>query len=157
MEIKVGEPNKELNVVAALYEMMELNQIWGECYDYDDMVCIEIEWGDWKHEHKRMDYLMEQLGFYCIEEELTEENGSDCYSSRHRYILSESEKIDHAKHEVLMGQDHCYWVYSNETDKYYETMVSWNSYDEEAFVEEFNKIGFKLYGSNWISEPEFDI
>ena len=56
-----------------------------------------------------------------------------------------------------MGQDHCYWIYDNDTDKYYETMVSWDRYKEDDFVEEFNKIGFKLYGSNWISDPEFDI
>lgn len=50
------------------------------------VVVIEIEWGDWKHEHGYADYVMKQNGFTKIKEEVTEEDGSDCYSSNHYYI-----------------------------------------------------------------------
>lgn len=157
MEIKVGEPIKDLNVLTSLELMLQANNLYHDSYDYDAFVAIMIEWGDWKHEHLAMDYIMDQLGFDLYDTILTEEDGSDCYSAERRYILRDSEKIIPGKHEVIMGQDHCYWIYDNDTDKYYETMVSWDRYKEDDFVEEFNKIGFKLYGSNWISDPEFDI
>ena len=46
---------------------------------------IEIIWGDWKHAHLRADYLMEQFGFKAVSENVTEEDGSDCYSAIHVY------------------------------------------------------------------------
>ena len=48
-------------------------------------ISIEIEWGDWKHTHGYSDYLMEEMGYKCTFEEVTEEDGSDCYSSVHFY------------------------------------------------------------------------
>ena len=48
-------------------------------------VAIEIEWGDWKHEHAYADYVMRQHGFCKVDEKVTEEDGSDCYSSIHYY------------------------------------------------------------------------
>lgn len=44
---------------------------------------ILIEWGDWKHEHAYLKYLMNKNGFVHIGTEVTEEDGSDCYSARH--------------------------------------------------------------------------
>ena len=49
-------------------------------------ISIEIEWGDWKHTHGYSDYLMEEMGYKCTAEEVTEEDGSDCYSSIHFYV-----------------------------------------------------------------------
>lgn len=58
---------------------------------------ISIEWGDWKHEHLRLDHLMYDIiyeynrdlvkSFYKVKEEITEEDGSDTYSSIHKYEL----------------------------------------------------------------------
>ena len=47
---------------------------------------IEVIWGDWKHDHGLIDYAMKQKGYYKVGETLTEENGSDSYSSIHKYI-----------------------------------------------------------------------
>ena len=52
-----------------------------------NIVYIDIEWGDWKHEHGYADYIMSINGFDKITEKLTEEDGSDCYSSIHYYKL----------------------------------------------------------------------
>lgn len=47
---------------------------------------VEISWGDWKHDHIWCDVLMKYLGYETeCEEEVTEENGSDCYSAIHYY------------------------------------------------------------------------
>jgi hypothetical protein len=47
---------------------------------------INIEWGDWKHEHGYADYVMSQHGFTKVKEQITEEDCSDCYSSIHTYF-----------------------------------------------------------------------
>lgn len=53
---------------------------------YDTMrVSIYIEWGDWKHEHGYADYVMREHGFTKTDEIITEEDGSDCFSSVHVY------------------------------------------------------------------------
>lgn len=46
---------------------------------------VTINWGDWKHEHGWCDVLMEYLSYKKVAESVTEENGSDCYSSIHYY------------------------------------------------------------------------
>ena len=48
-------------------------------------IAIEFEWGDWKHEHGYADYVMREHGFIKTDEQVTEEDGSDCYSSIHYY------------------------------------------------------------------------
>jgi len=47
---------------------------------------VNITWGDWKHEHLRCKWLLEKKGFKQIGEDVTEEDGSDCYSSVHHFI-----------------------------------------------------------------------
>lgn len=48
-------------------------------------VSIEIERGDWKHEHDYCDFLMRGLGYEKTDEQITEETGEDYYSSIHFY------------------------------------------------------------------------
>lgn len=50
-------------------------------------ICIPVSWGDWKHSHLWLDQLMHAAGYELVEELVTEENGSDCYSSEHYYKL----------------------------------------------------------------------
>ena len=68
-----------------LYE----NGIYGEVYSArDNEVCVEINWGDWKHDHLRTDWLVKGK-FHpvdCFTEE-TETDGSDCYSGVHHYLF----------------------------------------------------------------------
>ena len=49
------------------------------------LVIVTINWGDWKHDHGYLKYLMQQQGLTHIKEELLEEDGSDCYSARHTF------------------------------------------------------------------------
>lgn len=63
-------------------------------YDCDGKLYIEIEWGDWKHDHLYADEIVrlkaEANGLALImgNTVLTEENGSDCYSATHKYIFA---------------------------------------------------------------------
>lgn len=57
-----------------------------EINDLDTMeICICIEWGDWKHSHAYANYIMRQHGFVKTDEQITEEDGDDAYSSIHYY------------------------------------------------------------------------
>ena len=52
-------------------------------------IVVSIERGDWRHSHIWATDLMEYLGYTEIGNEVTEENGSDCYSADHYYLKSE--------------------------------------------------------------------
>jgi len=72
-----------------VHDFLDDNGVWAEVYaGYNGLpvVGVSIHWGDWKHEHGATDYLMQLLGYGKIGEKLTEEDGSDCYSSEHYYI-----------------------------------------------------------------------
>lgn len=56
----------------------------------DNRLVIEIVWGDWKHDHWRANWLVEEFFksknlIVQKEEYTTEEDGSDCYSADHYY------------------------------------------------------------------------
>ena len=58
-----------------------------EVYQIDDKeILVCISWGDWKHEHLCCDKLMESMGYTKVQEIITEDNGTDCYSSEHTFI-----------------------------------------------------------------------
>ena len=52
------------------------------------VISVEIRWGDWKHDHLRFDYLMQNvLHAKRCESVVVEEDGSDCYSAIHIYYF----------------------------------------------------------------------
>lgn len=76
-----------------IYELMTENNIVGEWVDYKEklkMVAVEIKWGDWKHDHARLDLLMKEnfSNLRSIHTATTEEDGSDCYSAIHYYYFN---------------------------------------------------------------------
>ena len=70
----------------------EIKKIFKEndCYyewdSYDGKVELHVEYGDWKHDHIFIDHVMREHGFFLTDEVVTEEDGSDTYSSIHYYI-----------------------------------------------------------------------
>ena len=63
-------------------------------YNHKGMLIIEVEWGDWKHDHWMIDDLVQEkaddldMVLLAATSEVTEENGSDCYSATHKYIFA---------------------------------------------------------------------
>ena len=66
--------------------------------DGDEIVIkVTVNDGDWKHEHRRLDYLMQDIIYeydrelanrmYKENEVVTQEDGSDTYSSVHVYCI----------------------------------------------------------------------
>ena len=53
---------------------------------------IQVDWGDWKH-HLRLTYLMELIGYKQTRNDVTESDGSDCYSSIHRFVWEKVYKM----------------------------------------------------------------
>ena len=85
----VFPPKKNKYEDCTIQDFLDDNGVWAEVYTgYKGLpvVCVGISWGDWKHEHGAADYLMQLLGYGKIGENLTEEDGSDCYSSTHYFI-----------------------------------------------------------------------
>lgn len=87
-----------------------------ECYEYvyvtyyEDcyQLSADVERGDWKHDHGRINYLVEQ---FCIENKydivsvdviVTEEDGSDNYSGTHFWVLKELETVEVDPDENVM-------------------------------------------------------
>lgn len=63
----------------------------GLCYDWwfysetDGIVEFNVEWGDWKHDHVWLNNVMRKNSWYLLKEFVTDEDGTDSYSSIHRY------------------------------------------------------------------------
>jgi hypothetical protein len=63
--------------------------------EYNMAIVVEIEWGDWKHQHLYAVYLIEEFlkskNIQLLQhiERVTEENGSDCYSAIHYFLIKE--------------------------------------------------------------------
>ena len=85
--------NIMLEMEKKIYKLMKENHIMGEVVDYNNdirMIAVEVIWGDWKHEHWCLDWLMQKNfpGLQSIHTQTTEEDGSDCYSAIHYYYFS---------------------------------------------------------------------
>ena len=71
--------------------LKELQQFLNEkklYYDVDeneDCFIITIEWGDWKHDHRFLQYLMANLNFTLDKREITDSDDSDCFSATYYY------------------------------------------------------------------------
>lgn len=71
-------------------------RVFGSAWTNGIILEVEINWGDWKHEHLRCNWLMEEFlesqGLRLLHHtcEVTEEDGSDCYSGIHKYLIGEN-------------------------------------------------------------------
>ncbi len=58
-------------------------------YDWDinpdGTIEVSVEWGDWKHDHLFLNYIMRENHYCLIDEDVTEEDGDDAYSSIHTF------------------------------------------------------------------------
>lgn len=80
----------------------------------DTRVMVEIEWGDWKHDHLRCDALMELKGYTLVEEEVTEEDGSDCYSAiRHYEPKGKFDNVDIQESKKTEAKDYSAFTPTN--------------------------------------------
>lgn len=85
--------NEELyGICERVQKYLDSNNLWADVYPHGGglpVIDVEIHWGDWKHDHLRMKYLMGEAGATLISTHVTEENGSDCYSAVHHFFADE--------------------------------------------------------------------
>ena len=77
-----------------LYSHLRSNRVHaGVEATYDGLIEVEITWGDWKHDHLRCKWLakefFESKGLTSlVGSRITEEDGSDCYSAIHKFLVA---------------------------------------------------------------------
>lgn len=83
-------------IIEEIEKKLNEYNVWADVYEEHFGICIEINWGDWKHEHLCAEWitreLLDLMGYahkYTITEDITEEDGSDCYSARHLIRFAE--------------------------------------------------------------------
>lgn len=76
--------------IKKVYEALNKTSVFADVYQFESLpvLCLEINLGDWKHEHGLADCLMSELGYHKLCEDVTEEDGSDTYSSIHYYAFN---------------------------------------------------------------------
>lgn len=84
------------SIISKLYKYFEENSLYpDEIFSEkdnllnEDRIIVYITWGDWKHEHKRCDWLMDDMGYELVNVIETETDGSDCYSAERVYKKKE--------------------------------------------------------------------
>ena len=60
--------------------------------------------------------------------------------------------LNDKNHVIIKGQDHCYWLYSNERDQYLPTDISWHDTNEEEFVEMINNMFYLISEEDWVDD-----
>lgn len=84
--VPVNTVEEEKSVYDKVNAILKEGNLYGEIETYPNgEVSVLIEWGDWKHEHAYLRYLMQKNGFTETGENVTEEDGSDCYSAIHTF------------------------------------------------------------------------
>lgn len=73
-----------------IQEIIRKNNLRGDVEEQSEsVVTVDIRWGDWKHEHGRLRYLVgqEMPELKKVESYTTEDDGSDCYSAIHWFYF----------------------------------------------------------------------
>ena len=75
------------------YKILNENKIYPEIWSHQvlPVIFIQIDNGDWKHEHLKAKLLLEEQGFAFLGKEELGESPDDTYSAIHRYICSSVE------------------------------------------------------------------
>ena len=75
----IDKVNKKFKNNSFTAEILDVNK---------KIVQINIDGGDWKHDHGFADYTMSVNGFKKVHEQITSEDGSDWYGSVHFYVFN---------------------------------------------------------------------
>ena len=78
-----------MDKIQRIYEHLKRHNYTGhpDIYEWsDNEIVVCISWGDWKHDHLCVRYLLRLMGYEQSEKPtVTESNGSDCYSAECLY------------------------------------------------------------------------
>lgn len=122
-------PETKIETVELAEKLLRAHGIYAEVYsDGPTDFCVDIHWGDWKHEHLAATSLMYNcLGLDETASWVTEENGSDCYSAVHRFTIPNDYEIPTFSMERLLS----YTKEVTESNSYfqlYQVRYAWENY-----------------------------
>lgn len=70
-----------------VHDFLNDNGVWADVwYENEIAIAVNIDWGDWRHQHLWTRDLMGYLGYGELGCQVTEEDGSDCYSAVHYFV-----------------------------------------------------------------------
>ena len=74
--------------IEKLEKILNENEINGEIIPLfnSELTGIHVYWGDWKHDHLRLDKVMKNNGIDLVTTVITEDDGSDAYSATHYFM-----------------------------------------------------------------------
>lgn len=81
------------NLEDLLLQVFKENKMYYDFSASDDDLEVYVEWGDWKHDHLCLDHLLREKGLVKFDEEVTESDGSDTYSSTHYYKRKDAPQL----------------------------------------------------------------
>ena len=80
----------KVEIIETIEKLANENHVMCDVYEeHGGVIAAEIQWGDWKHSHLRLKWLVKEKfpDMRGVETEVTEEDGSDCYSAIHRFCF----------------------------------------------------------------------
>ena len=88
--LSVDDKNK---IIDKAYKLLQDNKIYSEiwCDSNLPVIFIQIDNGDWKHEHLFAKSLLEENNFHFIGSQEIGDSQEDTYSAIHRFICSSVE------------------------------------------------------------------
>lgn len=90
---KITEKFNEKDLSFVEIFSMDIPEDAGHLEPDEALIVAEIVWGDWKHVHAYTNQLMEavlkenNISLLDTHETVTEQDGSDCYSANHYFIV----------------------------------------------------------------------
>lgn len=126
-----------IDVEGKLNNFLNDNKLYPEVWREGNNIYVSIHWGDWKHEHLRLQYLVTEfskandINIEHIDTQITEEDGSDTYSAIHTFTIKEEEMTEDLNKQA---SDYIIEVYSDGSIKEY----SYN--DENEAIDHFERL-----------------
>lgn len=71
--------------IQELQNYLKEHNIYALVENFNNLFIIDIEDGDWKHDHLYLQYLMNNLNLNLIDKVITSSDDSDCYSATYYY------------------------------------------------------------------------
>ena len=72
-------------------KLLEENKFHADVYVNNQALCVEIENGDWKHDHIRLKHFMKDQG-YMLLSSTEQPSNDDCYSAIHAFIKTKQQE-----------------------------------------------------------------
>lgn len=71
--------------IQQLQNYLKEHNIYALVEEFNNQFIIDIDYGDWKHDHLYLQLLMNELHYTLVDKVITSSDDSDCYSATYYY------------------------------------------------------------------------